>query len=116
MDGQIVVVVAVVVTCDALLAPLPVPPQLLRVPGRVLRLPVVQLLLVLLPPRRLPRALSLAPPLSGLLLLLPEPKNLSYQSEAFLFLFLFLHRNISTIQYSYLASASFLSRVSFVLK
>ena len=77
------IVVDVVVTCDALLAPLPVPPQLLGVPGRVLRLPVVQLLLVLLPPRRLPRALSLAPPLSGLLLLLPEPKNVAHQSEAF---------------------------------
>ena len=68
-DGQNVVVVAavVVVTCDAILAPLPVPPELLGVPGRLLRLLVVQLLLPLLPPRRFPRAPSLAPPFLRLL-------------------------------------------------
>ena len=64
------IVVDVVVTCDALLAPLPVPPELLGVLGGVLRLLVVQLLLPLLAPGRLLRALSLAPPVLSLLLLL----------------------------------------------
>ena len=67
-DGHNVVVVAV--TCDALLAPLPVPPQLLGVLGGVLGLLVVELLLPLLAPGRLLRALSLAPPVLSLLLLL----------------------------------------------